>query len=156
MPRRLRQVRIEAHGDVMRRRLGARPFEMHVLAHDELKYARKRGFHGRDIHFAVAHSGVAVAHLEQRAFGVHRDEQRGSRHQIFVIEIAGVNPRRTAIDFPGGFRRRDAHASEKRRERQIDSGAEVADISLPVERDDFAFYRCGNTSARNPARPMLL
>ena len=50
------------------------------------------------VHFAVALARVPIARLEQRAARVNRDEQRSPRHQILVIEIAGVKPGRPAAD----------------------------------------------------------
>jgi len=44
---------------------------------------------------------VAVADLEQGAAGKDRDIQRAARHQLAIVEIAGVTPGRIAADASG-------------------------------------------------------
>ena len=80
----------------MRRRFRARPLQVHVLAHDQLKSSDQRSFHRRDIHFAVALARMAITGEKQSSFRMHRNEQRRASYQFFVIQIARVNPRRRA------------------------------------------------------------
>ena len=97
------EVRVEPHRDPMRWRLGARPLQMHVFMQDELEDTGERRFHGGDVHFAVAHAGVAVADFEERPARVHGNEQSGSGDEFLVIQIAGVNSRRSAMHFAGAL-----------------------------------------------------
>src|SRR5579883_252594 len=135
---RLVEAGVEAHGDPMRRRLAAWSFQVHVLAHDELEGSRERGFHRGDVRLAIALSGVAVAGLEERAFHVYRNVEGGALDEVFVIQIAGVDAGRAAVDAAGDLRRRHPHAAEERMERDCDAGAEMGDHALAVERDDLA------------------
>ena len=61
---------------------------------EELKGAGKLRLHGGNVDFAVTLPGVAVASLEERALGVHRDEERGAFDHLLVIHVAGVGSRR--------------------------------------------------------------
>src|SRR5580704_6648986 len=133
------QVIVEAHGDVVRGRFGARPLQVQVLAHDELKRADERSFERGDVHFAVALSGVAVADFKERAGRVYGNVERGAGDEVFVIEIAGHDPGRPAVPAPGGFRRRVAHAAEKGMQRNLDAGREFGDHALFIERNYFYF-----------------
>ena len=82
------QIVVEAHGHVVRGRFGARPFQVHVLAHDELKRADERSFERGDVHFAVALPGVAVAHFKERAGRVHRNVERRAGDEVLVVHVA--------------------------------------------------------------------
>ena len=70
------EIFVEAHGDVLSRGFCAGPEEaLGVLTwrgfvDDELECAGELGLQGGDVNFAVALSGVPVANLEERAFGV--------------------------------------------------------------------------------------
>src|ERR1700733_353139 len=131
-----RQIRIEPHGDPMRGSFRARPFQMHVLVQDELKHAGERSLHSGDVHLSVAHAGVAVADLEQRAARVYWNEESGTGHQLLVVQVAGVNARRSAVYFTGAFGRSDAHAAEKRLERNLDAGSEGSDVAHAIQWND--------------------
>ena len=50
----------------MRWRLGPRPLERQVLAHDELEGADEPGLDGRHTHLAVPLHAVTIAHREER------------------------------------------------------------------------------------------
>jgi len=65
--RRLREIRIQPHRDVMRGRFRARPIEMTVVVQNELEHTGQRSLHRRDIHFAAALAGVTIADFEQRS-----------------------------------------------------------------------------------------
>src|SRR5437879_10817315 len=108
----------------MGRRFGAGPAESDVLAHDELKRADERSFERGDIHFAVTLAGVAVADFKQRAGRMNGNVQRRSCHEILVVQIAGLNPRRIATETSGSLRRRDTHNTKERIEWSIDDGKE--------------------------------
>src|SRR2546421_817463 len=71
---------------------------MHVFAHDQLKSSNQRSLHRGDVNFAVTLARVSIAREKKRAFRMHRNEKRRARHQFFVVEIAGMNPRRRARD----------------------------------------------------------
>src|ERR1051326_2395839 len=57
--------------------------------------------------------------------------------EILVVEIAGVNSRWRAGDTAHRLGRRDAHAAEKRMQRNIDLRGKAGDHLLPVERNYF-------------------
>src|SRR6266852_3941615 len=82
----------------MRRRLGARPAQLHVLANYQLKSADQRSFHRGDVDLAIALSGVSVTGEKQRAFRMHGNEKRRARNQFLVVQVAGMDPRRPAAD----------------------------------------------------------
>jgi hypothetical protein len=63
------EILAHPHGDVVRRRLGARPVEMHIFPHDELKRAAERGFERRDIHLAISLGGAGGRFEHGRAGG---------------------------------------------------------------------------------------
>ena len=148
----LRQVGVEPHGDPVGGRFPARPLQVHVLAHDELERADQRSLHGRDVHFAVALARVAVAHFEQRARRVHRNETascpppgpccRGCPRDL---------PAARCSDLPLGFIRRHSHAAEERVQRNFDIVGELRHIALHVERNDLGAALLENPSAA--ARP---
>src|SRR5215210_6753201 len=111
--RRLREVLIHAHRDVVGLRLGARPCEGHILADDQLDASTQRGFDRGLVHFAVPLRRVSVADLEQRAGDMHRNEEGRPGDELFVIEVAGMNPGRRTVDASSRGGRRNAHAPEK-------------------------------------------
>src|SRR6202158_5760132 len=133
------QVIVEAHGDVVGGRFGARPFQMHVLAYDELKGADEGSFKSGDVHFAVALSGVAVADFKERTRRMHGKIERGAGDEILVIEIAAHNPRRSAVEAARAFRWRVAHTAEKRMQWNLDAWGEFSDHALFVEWNNFYF-----------------
>ena len=98
--------------------------------------ADQRRLHRRDVDFAVALAGVAVADVEQRALRPDRDVERRSGDQLLVVEIPGVNARRRAVHSAHRRRRRDADAAEERMQRNGDAGAEMAEHVDRVELDD--------------------
>src|ERR1700722_9925979 len=120
----------------MRGRFRARPFQMHVLMQDELKYAGERSLHSSDVHLSVAHAGVAVADFEQSAARVHRNEESGSSDQLLVVQIAGMNARRSAIHFTRRFGRCYAHAAEEWPERNLDARSEGAYLEHAIQGND--------------------
>ncbi len=134
--RRDAQVDIGAHRDVMRVRFTARPRQLHSLAHGQLDASAQRGFDRGLIDFAVALRGMAVADFEERAFHVHRNEQRRSGDQLLVVEIARVRARRVAADAAHFGCRSDAHAAEERPERNDDARQERRRHVLAIEADD--------------------
>ena len=149
------QVIVEAHGDVVRGRFGARPLQVQVLAHDELKRADERSFESGDVHFAVALAGVAVADFKERAGRVHGNVERGAGDEVLVIEIARHYPRRSAIEAARAFRRRVAHAAEKGMQRNLDARGKFRHHALLVERNDFYFrvrIIVGQIAAPRPER----
>src|SRR6185436_15168469 len=79
---------------------------------------------------------MAVADLKQRAAHVDGNEERRARDQLFVVKVAGVNPRRGAADAAIGFRRRDAHTAEERAQRDLNAVAEPPHHTLFIQRND--------------------
>ena len=130
------QVAVDPHDDPVRRRLGARPLEVHVLADDHLDGAAQRCLHRGDVDLAIALAGMSVADLEQRARHPHRNEERRAGDEVLVVEVAGVNPRRRAVDPAHRSRRCHADAAEERMHRDVDPVGEVRDVVQRVERDD--------------------
>src|SRR5437588_5573715 len=65
--------------------------------------------------------------------------ERRARDEILVVQIARLNPWGIAAEASGSFRRRDAHAAEKRMQRNFDAGSEARDHAVFVERNDFHF-----------------
>ncbi len=112
---------------------------MHVLAHDELKRADERSFERGDIHFAVALSGVAVAHFKESAGRVHGNVERSAGDKVFVIEIPRHNPRRSAVEAARALGRCVAHAAEKGMQRNLDARSEFRHHALFIQRNDFHF-----------------
>src|SRR5690242_12370184 len=127
---------MQAHRDVVRGRLGARPAQVHILTHDKLERARQRGLHRGDVDLAVALSRMAVADLKQRAPGMNGNVQRSARNEILVVQIAGVDPRRSAADSPVAVWGRYTHASEKWPKRYLDQIRETGQHPLAIERDN--------------------
>jgi hypothetical protein len=63
-PGRLGQIFMEAHADVIPRRLGARPLQVHVFADYELERSGELRLHRRNVHLAISLPRVSVADLE--------------------------------------------------------------------------------------------
>jgi len=102
---------------------------------------------------------MSVADFEERAFGMHRDEELGSRDQVFVIQIACVDSRRPAADASGAGRRRDSMLQKWLHRDSI--LAETRNHALQVERDDERMgggYSSGRIRGRgeNPYRVRIL
>src|SRR5262249_34110274 len=108
------QVFVNSHGDEVRRRFSARPFQMHVFADNQLKGSDKRSLQRGDIYFSVSLSGVSVAGQEQCSAGMNRNEQRCACDQFLVVEISRVNPGWSATNSAGDLRRGDAQTPEER------------------------------------------
>ncbi len=61
--------------------------------------------------------------------------QRRASDQIFVVQVARVDPRRIAADAPR--RGSNSHAPEERVEWNLDSRSEACNHALIVKRDNF-------------------
>ena len=133
------KVLVQAHADVGGGRFGAGQGEVQVLAHDKLQGARERSFQGRDIDFAVALAGVAIAHEKQRPRRVHRQIQRGAGYQFLIVKVAAVDARRRAVDAARCGRRGHAHAPEKRPQRHVDARQKMGHHFLRIERNNAHF-----------------
>ena len=92
------QVLVKPHRDVVGRCFGPRPPQADVFADDEAEGAVQRGLDRREVHFAVSLPCVPVSHLEQPTLRMDRNEQRRAGDQLFVVHVAGVDPRRRAAD----------------------------------------------------------
>jgi len=106
-----------------------------VLVDDEAEGAGEVGFEGGDVDLAVALSGVAVAGLEEGAFGGDWDVKGGAGDELLVIHVAGVGVGRRAVD-AGGAGGGDAHGAEEGVEREVDARGEVGEHALAIEGDD--------------------
>src|ERR1700676_3332564 len=115
------QILVEANGNVIRWCLGSRPMDLHVLAHNELKCAIQRSFHGSAIDFTVTLSGMTVSDFKERAARVDREIENCAGDEIFIVHVTAMDPWRTAADAAGPLWRRDTHASKKGLQRDIDS-----------------------------------
>jgi len=130
------EVLIEAHRDVVGGGFTSGPEEMLIFMDDELEGSGELGLHGGDVDLSVALAGVAVAYLEEAAFGVDGDVEGGSSYHLFVVDVAGVHPGRCGVPLTGGLGRGDAHAAEEGMKRDVDAGAEVADHLVAIQRDE--------------------
>src|SRR6266852_5142224 len=72
---------------------------------------------------------------------MHWNEECGSRHQFFVVEITRVDPGRRAVDPAIGFRRRDAHAAEEWAQGELDRIGELGGHARAVEWNDLGSRR---------------
>ena len=129
------KIGIEGHGDHMRRRLGHRPFQFHVVARGKLEGADEPGLDGGDADFAVALRAVAVADRKQRAVGEDRQIERRAGDQLLVVHVAAVAARRRRRDHAPGRRRRDRHHAEERPQRNLLPPGQPADHARTVERE---------------------
>jgi hypothetical protein len=94
------EVGVKPHYDPMGGGLGARPRDLHVLAHDELELAAQAGLDSGKVDLALALSGVGVADREQRARRVDRQVERRAGADVLVVDIAGLDARRPLLMRP--------------------------------------------------------
>src|SRR5579871_945146 len=132
----LTEVLVHAHSDVVGGGFAAGPAQMQVFAHDELKRADEGSFECGDVNLAIALAGVAVANFKERAGRIDGNEKRGSGDELFVVEIAGVEPGRSAADASGGFGRSNTHAAEEGADGNLDVLGKMRDHLLAIERND--------------------
>src|SRR5437016_2275406 len=91
---RLVEVLVEAGGDPVGARLEARPFELHVLAHDRLQHDLLVGaLQAGEAHLAVALAAMRVAGPDQPALDEHRDEDLRTGLQLVDVHVGAVLPR---------------------------------------------------------------
>ena len=110
---RLVEIFVQPHRDQLRRRFGARPGELHVLVQDELERPAQIRFDGSNIDIAISLRRVAVTGREQRARRMHRHIEDGTRSEIFIVEIAGMDGWRSAADPAHRGRRSNPHCAEE-------------------------------------------
>src|SRR5579862_453752 len=67
---------------------------------------------------------------------MHGDEKRRSFHHFAIVDVAGVDPRRSAADPAIYLRWSYAHAAEEGLDRNLDGIAEVRQHASPVEWND--------------------
>src|SRR5262245_43466356 len=79
---------------------------------------------------------MAIADFKERSPGVDRDEKRRAGNEFLVVEIAGMNPWRRAIDRAHRPRWRDAHAAKEWTQRDLHAVGELAHHSRRVEAND--------------------
>src|ERR1700674_1182303 len=71
---------------------------------------------------------------------MHGNVERCARDEVLVVNIPGVNPRRSAADAARDLGRSDTHAAEKRMQRNLNAGSEARDHALFIERNNFYFW----------------
>ena len=67
---------------------------------------------------------------------MHRHEELGTRHELLIIDIAGVETGRTTSDAARRKGWRNPHASKKGTQRDLYTGRQHRDVSFEIERDD--------------------
>ncbi len=82
---------------------------------------------------------MAVADFKERAGRVHGNVERGAGDEVLVIEIAGHNPWRSAVEAARVLGRSVAHAAEKGMQRNLDARREFCHHALLIERNNFYF-----------------
>src|SRR6185312_5437472 len=127
---------VEAHADVMRGRLCARVFLVGAFVNDELQCALQRGFKGCDVHFTVSLAHMAVSDLKQCTRSENRKVQRGARDQFFVVHIARMKARGSAINAAELRWRGNTHAAEKRMQWNLNPRSKLGHHALFVQRDN--------------------
>src|ERR1700676_468516 len=130
---------MKSHSDITRWRFCSWPMDSHVLAHEELKRATQRSFHGGAIDFPVALSCMTVTSCKERAASVDWKIQRCAGDQIFIVYVAAMDPGLTAADAARPLRRGNSHTSKKRADRNLDSVRKIGHTELFVERNNFYF-----------------
>src|SRR5689334_14507417 len=101
---------------------------------------------------------MTISDRQQSARNKHWEKKRGTRDDVFVIDIPDVRARRPAIDATAQYRRRDADRSKEWRELQRDSGPEVGGPCSFVDAYEFqsivrklfgqrsvSWKKCGNS-----------
>src|ERR1044071_4372814 len=78
---------------------------------------------------------MRVAKRKQRPADMNRDVERSAGHEFFIVQIAGVNPRRVTRNAAGEEGRCDTHAAEKGTDRNF-YGAEARQHPAPVQWND--------------------
>src|SRR5947208_8519643 len=79
---------------------------------------------------------MSVANFEERAAHMNGKIKRCSLDQLFVVHVAGMHPRRGAVDASVSFGRGHSHAAEKWMQRNLNSRTELGHHALAVEGND--------------------
>src|SRR5579859_2543055 len=111
---------------------------MLILVNDKAKRTGQKCLHRSDIDLAIALAGMAVANLKECPRRMNGNEQSRTRHEFFIVNVAGVHPRRSTVIFPGRLRRSYAHASKKRMQWNLNPWAETSKHLFAIEGNDFA------------------
>src|SRR5262249_9945343 len=107
------------------------------LAHNELETASQVGLDGGEIDLTVALRRVTVAGGKKRAWRMHGHIQDRACAQILIVEISGVDARRSAADPPHRRSRRKSHGAEEGMvQRDDDARRYLGGLRLAVELDD--------------------
>lgn len=121
--------------DPMRRRLGTRIGELHVLAHGEAEGARQRRFERREIDLAIALHAVAVAGREQATVGEDREINCGADPKVLVVDVTAEGARFDRAALTPFGRRRHAHDAEERLELDLGAPGHGADAAVGIDRN---------------------
>src|SRR3954467_3517774 len=127
------QRRIGPHRDPVRRRLRARPLELHVLVHHQLQAPMQIRLDRGLIDLSVTLSRVSIADFQQGTFDEDGDVERSTRDELLVVEIAGVARRRIAAHSPEGGSGRHAHRAKERTEGNHDAWHHFSSHARAVE-----------------------
>src|SRR5258708_30660098 len=103
---------------------------------DELKVADQRGLDSRDIHLPIALGGMTISDFKQGAFHMHRDKKGRTCNQFLVVQVAGIDPWRSAVPTAHFLGRSHSCAAKKGMQGDVDPIGKVADHFFPVKRDD--------------------
>ena len=102
------------------------PIKLAALQHAHADGDDPADFKPRAAQFAVAHDGMDVAHLEQRAFNLHRQIHPAARSELLGVHVAAVLSGIAAGD--GFSRRGNAHDADHR----VDRNDQAAEFRLAV------------------------
>ena len=143
------EVDVDAHEDVVRRRLGARSGQPAALVQDELEGHRVRLLERAATDLAVALHLVRVAREELGAGTKDRQEEAGALAEVVGVHVAAVRTGRPRAGKSRGrhlgnrryvvVRGRRRHDSLERLERDLDAGGEERLVAIDV--DDLAARR---------------
>src|SRR5579871_4418709 len=111
---------------------------MLILVNNKAESPGQKRLQRSDIDLSVALAGVPVPHLKQSSSSMNRNKKLCPRNKFLVVDVAGMHPRRSTVIPSGRFGRRNAHASEKRMQRNHYARREVRHHLLSIQRNDLA------------------
>src|SRR5262245_33608137 len=129
------KVGIEAEGDEVGRRFGARQPPAEILADMELECAGQGGLNRSAIDLAVALGGVAVAGREQRALIPHRQIDGAASGELLTVDVTPELARLLAVLPPEILGRGHCELTEERRHRHLEARRQDRLVARLVEPD---------------------
>src|SRR6185437_8561946 len=127
------EVGIEAHGHVVLGSFSPRPFKLHVFSNNELKLSPQFGFNGGAVNFASALSRMPVANGKEGLLALDWDVQRSSGHQVFIVKVSSIVPRRSIADSPYHSRGGNSHSPKKWSQRNLHARSKDGNIAVPIQ-----------------------